>query len=293
MRDNKVHLLSIDQANTVLGRVTHGVFRHTRCGPFGWGGDSGKMGFNGEFQEEFGPHYFLGKGYRLFIPALMRFNRPDPLSPFGVGGLNAYAYCNADPVNYQDPTGHMPKGVVKLLKSFIKKPTKRLGRRSVKGRQLTHAQKLKAAENRRYNQNRSNKNQSIEAEFSSLETRGELHGKYTEFPDQSSRYDLDYATDIGKVAAPDRPPKVSEASFYRESTSSPWQLDTSEFEANIALAVARANRSGVSSWNSRRIIKKAEILRKEYIIKHYNDPAVGFSTGLDGGVNDLWGVRRP
>ncbi|KPZ22499.1 RHS repeat-associated core domain-containing protein, partial [Pseudomonas syringae group genomosp. 3] len=31
---------------------------------------------------------------------------PDSLSPFGKGGLNAYAYCAGDPVNRSDPSGH-------------------------------------------------------------------------------------------------------------------------------------------------------------------------------------------
>ncbi|MEE4636302.1 RHS repeat-associated core domain-containing protein [Pseudomonas alliivorans] len=38
----------------------------------------------------------------------MRFNQPDNLSPFGRGGLNAYAYCLGDPVNRGDPSGHSP-----------------------------------------------------------------------------------------------------------------------------------------------------------------------------------------
>ncbi|RMU75656.1 hypothetical protein ALP24_200133 [Pseudomonas syringae pv. aptata] len=36
----------------------------------------------------------------------MRFNSPDSMSPFGKGGMNAYAYCAGDPVNRSDPTGH-------------------------------------------------------------------------------------------------------------------------------------------------------------------------------------------
>ncbi|WP_010202033.1 RHS repeat-associated core domain-containing protein, partial [Pseudomonas amygdali] len=46
--------------------------------------------------------------YRAFNPVLMRFNSPDTLSPFGRGGLNAYAYCQGDPVNRSDPDGHIP-----------------------------------------------------------------------------------------------------------------------------------------------------------------------------------------
>jgi len=65
-------------------------------------------GFSGERVEPFTGHYMLGNGYRSFNPVLMRFNSPDTLSPFGKGGLNAYAYCLGDPVNYQDPNGHIP-----------------------------------------------------------------------------------------------------------------------------------------------------------------------------------------
>ncbi|PBP41545.1 RHS family protein [Pseudomonas syringae] len=63
-------------------------------------------GFNGEQPEPLTGHYLLGNGYRAYNPVLMRFNSPDSMSPFGKGGLNAYAYCVGDPVNRVDPTGH-------------------------------------------------------------------------------------------------------------------------------------------------------------------------------------------
>ncbi|WP_081673680.1 RHS repeat-associated core domain-containing protein [Pseudomonas cremoricolorata] len=49
--------------------------------------------------------YLLGNGHRAYSPQLMRFHSADRLSPFGAGGLNAYAYCLGDPVNHIDPTG--------------------------------------------------------------------------------------------------------------------------------------------------------------------------------------------
>ena len=52
--------------------------------------------------------YMLGNGHRLFSPAMMRFYSADSLSPFGKGGLNAYAYCNNDPINRSDPSGRYP-----------------------------------------------------------------------------------------------------------------------------------------------------------------------------------------
>ncbi|MCX2686560.1 RHS repeat-associated core domain-containing protein [Pseudomonas sp. DCB_AW] len=65
------------------------------------------LGFTGEARARLPAGYLLGNGYRLFINGLMRFSSPDSLSPFSIGGLNAYAYCNGDPVNNSDPTGHM------------------------------------------------------------------------------------------------------------------------------------------------------------------------------------------
>lgn len=75
-------------------------------------------GFNRERVDPITGHYLLGNGYRAFNPLLMRFNSPDSLSPFGRGGLNAYAYCAGDPVNRVDPSGHLPnpwKGLLNKL----------------------------------------------------------------------------------------------------------------------------------------------------------------------------------
>lgn len=63
------------------------------------------LGFNGKRSEPLTGDYLLGNGHRAFMPGLMRFNRPDRLSPFGEGGLNCYSYCAGDPINRTDPTG--------------------------------------------------------------------------------------------------------------------------------------------------------------------------------------------
>ncbi|ECE0486494.1 RHS repeat-associated core domain-containing protein [Salmonella enterica subsp. enterica] len=75
-------------------------------------------GFNGERQDPSSGVSHLGNGYRAYSPALRRFTCPDSESPFGVGGINAYAYCNADPVNQTDPSGHGP--VTWLLRMAIR-----------------------------------------------------------------------------------------------------------------------------------------------------------------------------
>lgn len=68
-------------------------------------GTIGQWGFNGELFSNLTGCYALGRGHRLYNPRLMRFIRPDVLSPFHRGGLNCYAYCLNDPVNALDPSG--------------------------------------------------------------------------------------------------------------------------------------------------------------------------------------------
>ncbi|WP_312212488.1 RHS repeat-associated core domain-containing protein [Pseudescherichia sp.] len=68
-------------------------------------------GFNGERPDPFTGVSHLGNGYRAYNPILMRFNCPDNQSPFGVGGINPYAYCENDPLNFTDPSGH---GIITL-----------------------------------------------------------------------------------------------------------------------------------------------------------------------------------
>ncbi|WP_442112380.1 RHS repeat domain-containing protein [Pseudomonas sp. NUPR-001] len=62
-------------------------------------------GFAGERREPLSGWY-IPAGYRPYDPLLMIFLSPDSESPFGRGGLNAYAYCAGDPVNRVDPDGH-------------------------------------------------------------------------------------------------------------------------------------------------------------------------------------------
>ncbi|WP_085677839.1 RHS repeat-associated core domain-containing protein [Pseudomonas sp. R9(2017)] len=85
------------------GRCAHA---YTPCGYVAASNNESAIRFTGQWFEPLAGGYMLGNGYRLYSPSLMRFLSQDFLSPFDSGGLNAYAYCNGDPVNKVDPSGH-------------------------------------------------------------------------------------------------------------------------------------------------------------------------------------------
>lgn len=91
------------------------------------------MGFNGELRAFWASCYSLGNGYRLYSTALMRFSSPDSFSPFGKGGVNAYSYCECDPVNRTDPTGHMIRPRSRSLSSVSFNGQTAQRRRSLNG----------------------------------------------------------------------------------------------------------------------------------------------------------------
>ncbi|WP_085705530.1 RHS repeat-associated core domain-containing protein [Pseudomonas sp. B8(2017)] len=95
--------------------------------------------------------YALGNGNRIFSPLRMRFNSPDDYSPFEEGGLNSYAYCFCDPVNFIDPSGNNPirsffKGIANTLGFRTKGATKTQTRPSDRRRSLQSAEN-RATEN--------------------------------------------------------------------------------------------------------------------------------------------------
>ncbi|WP_163014306.1 RHS repeat-associated core domain-containing protein, partial [Pseudomonas viridiflava] len=93
-------LTAADQQHSVLSVLSAGQQQAIAYSPHGHRAPLNHLpGFNGEQPDPVTGHYLLGNGYRAYNPVLMRFNSPDSLSPFGKGGLNAYAYCAGDPVN--------------------------------------------------------------------------------------------------------------------------------------------------------------------------------------------------
>ena len=114
-------LLATDQLRSVLTLLDAKRPHAFAFMPYGYclagSGLLSLLGFNGERPDPVTGWYLLGTGYhRPFNPVLMCFTSPDSWSPFGAGGLNAYAYCTGDPVNSTDPQGHTPL----ILKNFLR-----------------------------------------------------------------------------------------------------------------------------------------------------------------------------
>jgi len=129
-------LLATDQQRSVLNALDASGTHSLAYSPYGHHPAIHRLlsvrGFNGEQPDPLTGHYHLGNGYRQFNPVLMRFNSPDSWSPFGKGGINAYAYCGGDPANRVDPNGHWYKSFIKKLSKNISSnplhPTKKISK---------------------------------------------------------------------------------------------------------------------------------------------------------------------
>lgn len=114
-------LLATDQNQSILAKLSPSDIRQVAYCAYGHRPadqrPSTHLGFNGELREYETGWYILGNGYRAYNPVLRRFHSPDRSSPFDRGGLNPYAYCVGDPINYRDPTGHL--AIVSLGASLL------------------------------------------------------------------------------------------------------------------------------------------------------------------------------
>lgn len=116
----------VDQKNSIEGAHIDSTTRAFAYTPFGHNPETPKdtlLAFNGEPCERFSQLYLLGQGYRAFNTRLMRFHSPDSLSPFAPYCMNSYAYCLGDPINFSDPSGHMPKATKGRVSKYGKNST--------------------------------------------------------------------------------------------------------------------------------------------------------------------------
>ena len=77
------------------------------------------VGYAGAYQDPVTGGYPLGNGYRMYLPELTRFAQPDSMSPFGKGGVNSYDYCEDDPINHADPSGHFGLGILGVVTTLV------------------------------------------------------------------------------------------------------------------------------------------------------------------------------
>lgn len=111
-------LLFVNQHQTILGRASN-PSHALSYDPYGYdptlNAAHSSLGFNAQLRQPSTGFYSLGNGYRTYNPALRCFHSPDSWSPFGAGGINAYRYCQGDPVNSTDPSGHKPGKKARLF----------------------------------------------------------------------------------------------------------------------------------------------------------------------------------
>ncbi|MFJ4455073.1 RHS repeat-associated core domain-containing protein [Pseudomonas sp. NPDC089392] len=182
-----VSFLNIDYNNSVLGMpgsckkyTPYGYVKQEQSTPF--------LGFNGQWLDSSTEGYALGNGYRLYNPALLRFHSPDELSPFDRGGINCYAYCEGDPTNNTDPTGH---SILKGFKNFFG------GRRAKKLERIEY-RNIKAKEHNRLNNlfdERPNLNKDGTVNLKNLLENDDYYSTYvtSKFKDPLKKKDMEYA----------------------------------------------------------------------------------------------------
>ncbi len=97
-----------DQKFSVVTVTDDKSTTNTIYGPFGTSADNTtRTGYNGELKDTKDPDmYPLGNGTRSYFPGIPGFLAQDSFSPFLGGGFNPYMYCNGNPINASDPTGH-------------------------------------------------------------------------------------------------------------------------------------------------------------------------------------------
>ena len=102
-------LVGSDMANSPISGNVRGTPVQQVFTPYGYNRQAvpplTSTGFTGQPRTSAEPMYLMGNGYRAYITILMRLCSPDALSPLGAGGINAYAYCGNDSINYSDQSG--------------------------------------------------------------------------------------------------------------------------------------------------------------------------------------------
>lgn len=160
-----VKILKSDRTNSILGTLTESM----AYSPYGYL-DSNKattlLSFNGQWFDHVIKGYPLGNGYRALSTVLHRFLSPDSFSPFGIGGLNAYIYCLGDPVNFNDPSGHVPH----FMRSVAKGIANRLHLRTPSARRTQSPPQLAETQANMVSRSRSQSSETIGIQLTPVDT---------------------------------------------------------------------------------------------------------------------------
>ncbi|ODS22469.1 hypothetical protein AB835_13970 [Candidatus Endobugula sertula] len=113
---DKRQLLAVNNQNSVVSAIEltgEMLSPHIMTySPYGFRHSNAiKTGFNGEVIEAVTGYYQLGNGTRAYVPLLGLFTAPDSFCPFYGGGIHPYLYCEGNPINYTDPSGHFSSGM--------------------------------------------------------------------------------------------------------------------------------------------------------------------------------------
>jgi len=281
-------LMVATQQNTVLARASLETFITMPYTPFGSGGHEGEPGFNGDMCEKIALHYLLGNGHRAFLPALMRFNQPDALSPFGAGGLNAYAYCSSDPVNYQDPSGRMAgrkiagKLVGALAGAGDNKVMHVTGKKGI-SRKASRQYSKKIKQNKERSKIYNKQHADTRADYKEL-MKSQFNG-YTQLPERYAKAGAKETSWLHEVytkvygGAPD-PTKIE---LYRASSTSPWLLDTAWMDINLRHRKFEAIASG-KRYSQESGYRRADLLLKQFFVNHHANKYIGTTKEIPGQI---------
>lgn len=133
---------TFQRAQGNLQNTSHSNRCYSAYGFHGYSALSTGLAFTGQFLDMNSGCYLLGNGHRAYSPQRLRFNQPDEASPFGRGGLNAYMYCQGDPINRIDPTGRYGEWFMNMLDASF--PRARTGRPPVLVRQRSQQTRTNA-----------------------------------------------------------------------------------------------------------------------------------------------------
>ena len=233
------------------------------------------LGFNGERPDPVTGHYHLGEGYRQFNTVLKRFNSPDSWSPFGEGGLNAYAYCEGDPRNRVDPTGHGPVPKIAAIGNKalagVSKKAKTILRPVTVGHGLTEGASSSSPVMTKQELKRLRKNQTSRETYAEMKKLSELITANEASQAPQFHYNVSY--DLRDLKSSTEAYELAKKLYVFDPVPDPNQrhdwivpqgkplLDVAHFDATIS---HYRNKVGANGGNAKTLFR-LKILRAEYI----------------------------